>query len=473
MIKNERQYRISRSHRDRFAKQLQKLSMHSDELTALHAAAHRSQIESLNAEISEYEALVQGRVAVMAIDSLSALPIALIRARIARGKTQKDLAGALGIKEQQVQRWESEEYEGVSLGTLNTVADALDVQIASDLVIMNAETVATRLVEKLDAWGFNKHLLARMLPFNSFKALTCTGQSRSDLWNGLTELGAVFGVTMRRLLDPTMFTPIAGGSTVRYKLSASADRKKVDAFTVYAHYIAALACNACPLPEFNDMPSKPTEFRAAVLKNADRISLESVLDFAWSHGLIVVPLCYSGAFHGAVWQIGGRYVIVVKQTTEQIARWLFDLLHEIGHIVNNHVSELSAMIELEPIGPRDSDSDDEETVANEWAEDVLFDGRSDEIERAVSKTCNKSLRLLKSAVEKVADAEKIERGVLANHMAWRLSTEGMSWWGTAENLQKGGVSPVEIVREKLMKHLDLSRLSELDREMFARALAEK
>jgi hypothetical protein len=188
--------------------------------------------------------------------------------------------------------------------------------------------------------------------------------------------------------------------------------------------------------------------------------------------VIVLPLCYEGAFHGAVWEIGGRYVVVVKQTTDQTARWLFDLLHEIGHIVKKHVTEMSAVIEVEPIGPTSSDVDDEETVANEWAEDVLFDGRSGEIEKAVVKECSGNLRMLKTAVEAVAEAENMEAGVLANHMAWRLSTQGMRWWGTAGNMQKTTASPAYIVRTFLNKHLDLARLNEIDREMFVRAISE-
>jgi len=44
-------------------------------------------------------------VSVLELESLAELPEALIRARIAVGLTQKGLAGRLGLKEQQVQRY--------------------------------------------------------------------------------------------------------------------------------------------------------------------------------------------------------------------------------------------------------------------------------------------------------------------------------------------------------------------------------
>lgn len=472
MIKNERQYRISRSQRDKFADQLKRFGDYKrDAMLALHHAAHQSQIETLNAEILEYEELIGGQVSVFAVNSLSELPLSLIRARIARRKTQKDLATLLGVKEQQVQRWEAEGYEGASLGTLKEIATALDVHISSDLVVLDAATDISLLMKKLSVWGFSKHMLERMLPPASYSALA-TSVTSGELWNALMELSAVFGVTMRRLFDPTMLNPLMTGSGVRYKMTASADSRKVDAFTVYAHYVAALACTACSQAVARNMPSKPDAFRSAVLRLNARLNLDSILNFAWSHGVIILPLCYEGAFHGAVWKIGGKYVIVVKQTTEQTARWLFDLLHEIGHIVNDHVTEMSAVIETEPLGPKESDVDDEETVANEWAEDVLFDGRTEEIERAVVRECRGNLRMLKNAVSKVADTENMELGVLANHMAWRLSKESTSWWGTAENMQKSTDSPASIVRKYLSRHMNLALLNDLDREMFVRAISE-
>jgi len=78
-------------------------------------------------------------VTTLDVESLTALPEALIRARIAAGLTQKELAVRLGLKEQQVQRYESTRYHGVSLERTQAVVDALGVRIREHLTLPTDE----------------------------------------------------------------------------------------------------------------------------------------------------------------------------------------------------------------------------------------------------------------------------------------------------------------------------------------------
>lgn len=61
--------------------------------------------------------------------SLAGLADALIKARIARGWTQRRLAEALGVAEQQIQRYESTAYRTASLARLCDIAEALGVTV--------------------------------------------------------------------------------------------------------------------------------------------------------------------------------------------------------------------------------------------------------------------------------------------------------------------------------------------------------
>jgi ribosome-binding protein aMBF1 (putative translation factor) len=138
MITNERQYRISKGWLERFEQARATVT----EQTHLHLRAqqalrdqYESQIEELREQIEEYEALRRGEVAVLELDSLRALPEALIRARTAAGLTQEALAKRLGLKKQQVQRYEATRYAGVSLERLQTIADALGVKIREHVVL--------------------------------------------------------------------------------------------------------------------------------------------------------------------------------------------------------------------------------------------------------------------------------------------------------------------------------------------------
>jgi HTH-type transcriptional regulator/antitoxin HigA len=55
--------------------------------------------------------------------------LTLIVARIANGLSQRDLAWRLGLKEQQVQRYEAERYSGISLKNYGKIATLLGVQL--------------------------------------------------------------------------------------------------------------------------------------------------------------------------------------------------------------------------------------------------------------------------------------------------------------------------------------------------------
>jgi ribosome-binding protein aMBF1 (putative translation factor) len=94
-----------------------------------------SQLADLREELAEYDALRAGQVRELELRSLAELPEALIRARIAAGLSQKELARRLGMKEQQVQRYEATRYAGATLARVQAVADALGVQIHERVVL--------------------------------------------------------------------------------------------------------------------------------------------------------------------------------------------------------------------------------------------------------------------------------------------------------------------------------------------------
>ena len=72
-------------------------------LQRTQADALRSQLQSVERELREYEELKSGRHRVLTYASFDELPKALVQARIARGWTQKDLADRLGLDEQKIQ----------------------------------------------------------------------------------------------------------------------------------------------------------------------------------------------------------------------------------------------------------------------------------------------------------------------------------------------------------------------------------
>lgn len=145
MITNERQYRITSA-------QLVKLKtaignfdfkeatkrIKSKILAKAEIEALRSEYENLSMQLHEYETLKSGTIEILKASNLEELPSILIRARIVKGLSQRQLADAIGLKEQQIQRYEAEEYASANLRRLADVSNALSLSITEI-----AEFVAT------------------------------------------------------------------------------------------------------------------------------------------------------------------------------------------------------------------------------------------------------------------------------------------------------------------------------------------
>ena len=134
MITNDVQYRNTKTLLTRFQQAVTGLEAELDtaqnkKLHQLQIDAARAQAEDLAAEIAEYEQLLSGSTTSFSADSLSDLPLMLVRARVARGWSQRQLATALGIAEQQIQRYEANGYATASLTRLCDVANALGLHI--------------------------------------------------------------------------------------------------------------------------------------------------------------------------------------------------------------------------------------------------------------------------------------------------------------------------------------------------------
>ena len=133
MITNERQYQISKAQAAKFRAALDQpqartAHLHPRARTALRDAA-QSQLDELLTELTDYECLRDGRLTSLTAESISELAPALVKARIIRNWTQKELADRLDVAEQQVQRYEATQYQGVSVERLQAVADALKLSV--------------------------------------------------------------------------------------------------------------------------------------------------------------------------------------------------------------------------------------------------------------------------------------------------------------------------------------------------------
>ena len=137
MITNEVQYRATKAHAVRFHEALQNMEGEDgptgDKRRRLEVAAVRSELGDLGAELAEYEQLRSGAVRSFKAGSLPELAVALVKARIAKGWSQRRLAEELGVAEQHVQRYDSTGYASASLARLCDVVGALGVEVREEV----------------------------------------------------------------------------------------------------------------------------------------------------------------------------------------------------------------------------------------------------------------------------------------------------------------------------------------------------
>jgi HTH-type transcriptional regulator/antitoxin HigA len=131
MIYSDKQYGLSSGQLSRLQEALVAAKERASDQPWLKQAeidALESQIADIEAEIAEYKLLKSGQVSFSKTYSLEELPRVLVQARIASGMSQTDLAEKLGMKPQQVQRYEATDYMGASLGRLIEISRALGVK---------------------------------------------------------------------------------------------------------------------------------------------------------------------------------------------------------------------------------------------------------------------------------------------------------------------------------------------------------
>lgn len=135
MIKNEKQYRITKAQTRRFEEALAELARQerpsniTPRLWQAQRAAATSQLQELQDHLDAYERLQVGKSKELVLEAVEDLPKTLIRARIASGMTQEGLAHRLGLKTQQIQRYESTEYESASFARVLKVVQALGIKL--------------------------------------------------------------------------------------------------------------------------------------------------------------------------------------------------------------------------------------------------------------------------------------------------------------------------------------------------------
>lgn len=148
MIANELEYRTAKAALRRLEEGQAHAHDHETErepsLQQVMHEAIEGEVDSLRAQLQEYEALRSGQIREISFSSLGAVPDLLIAARIAAQWSQEDLAQRLGLAHQQIQRYEATRYQTASFARLLEIAAALRVDLSGHVQFCSPSSIGLR-----------------------------------------------------------------------------------------------------------------------------------------------------------------------------------------------------------------------------------------------------------------------------------------------------------------------------------------
>lgn len=129
MITNELQLKVTQRKLQSLREALKQLNT-KDKFADVHKGGLQSLIADMEGEVEEYQKLwgsAMGQPLTLEAP-LEQLGQTLIKLRLARGISQRELAERLGVTPQQVQQDEEREYASLTVGRLKKILEALQVK---------------------------------------------------------------------------------------------------------------------------------------------------------------------------------------------------------------------------------------------------------------------------------------------------------------------------------------------------------
>ena len=368
--------------------------------------------------------------------------------------TQRELAERMGMREQQIQRYEETGYESARYARLMEAHAALS-QGAAPAAWRQGVPGEARVMSRVKAAGLEKGFVDDCILGTPRSADGAAAAARER--KILSRLGKIYGWTPGRLLGsaPLGIKPVQATS----KLSAGADYAVVRAHAVYAAHVAGILAGAARGARRQPPRDDPYRLRADLVDGEDgAVTLPRLVEHSWDAGIAVAhhpPLSFHAAYFGGV---DGAGAIVLAREEASESRLMFDLARELWHAAKGRDST----------GADGRDTGAEESEADRFAHAVLVGPRAGRMFRACMDMCESGRGALgparlKQAVLGVAMEEGARADSLANYVAHRLAGESVcNWRGAAQSMQEKMPDWRVAVTAAMLARADLARLSDSD-----------
>ncbi|MFA7262528.1 MAG: XRE family transcriptional regulator [Caulobacter sp.] len=321
MITNEKQYRSARAAVERIGAEIAELRNARD---GVHPTLRRAQIAGLESQVAEledgvqeYEHLQSGAVTTFEAEGLADLPDILIRARIARGMSQRDLGTFVGVAEQQIQRYEAERYRSASLERLSEITAALDITVKESAQLRTAPPTE---MGPESAWSFPVTEMFKRGYFEDFGG--SAAQARKEAAH----------------LIPNFFRHAAYDwtQTALHRRSIRArGNVQLAALAAWEARVSILADRHPPQVTFHKDVISLEWLHALVRLSARDDGPFAAVEYLRASGVVLVvePHLPGTLLDGAALQTASNYFVVAMTLRhDRLDNFWFTLLHELAHL---------------------------------------------------------------------------------------------------------------------------------------------
>jgi HTH-type transcriptional regulator / antitoxin HigA len=360
MITNERQYRITCGQLEKLKKAIESFDIKkavrmtkSKQLAKAQLAALQSEYDILTMQVQEYETLKSGAIEILKASTLEELPSILIRARIAKGLSQRNLAELMGLKEQQIQRYEAEQYASANLVRLTEVAKALAINIKE---VAELESLDKPIKIDDDEFSWDRFPIKEMYRRNWFEDFS---GSLSEAVDNAEEL-------LRQYVADSLKEPVQAVARQRIRSGGNVNK--------YA--LMAWQCRLIRLAREIKLPKKFGKrvlsdewFGRLVRLSCENDWPEKTIKYLQEFGirLVIVPHLSNTYLDGAALLLSDGPVIGMTLRYDRIDNFWFVLFHELIH-VRKHLSKGKIESIFDDL---DAEADDIEKEADESAGEIL------------------------------------------------------------------------------------------------------
>lgn len=277
------------------------------------------------------------------------------------------------------------------------------------------------------------------------------------------------GIDISGLLNDPNSVSFTASINIKFKASQNIDLNTTDIWpNSLAIKINELISQTYSVP-LQLLPDNAIDIRKLIIGKYEKITLENVLDFLWSSG---IPVLHISEFPKEVNKMDGMAVnfndrpIIITSKNRRHDPWLlFIVLHELGHIINGHLSSNENIIydyNLET----EIEEDNEEKIATDFALEVLTGSKSTEY-LSLDKVFDTGYKLI-NYIRPISKNLHLAPGSLA--LIYAHKTNNYALASSALNILNPNADAMKLMHSKIGKYLNLENLSEENYEYFSKLI---